>query len=78
MGPALPAARPLRLFRLLATQSSTAISALDGTVIFTPASLPGVADQPLALAATGNTSTLPSPSSSIPECVVRVPALVHQ
>ena len=42
---------------LLATQSSAAISAVDGTVIFTPASLPGVATNLSALAASGNTST---------------------
>ncbi|HVZ83791.1 MAG TPA: IPT/TIG domain-containing protein [Terracidiphilus sp.] len=43
---------------LLATQVSTAASALDGTVVFTPASLPGVATNTTALAATGNASTL--------------------
>ena len=43
---------------LLATQSATATSALDGTVTFTPASLPGVATSLQALAASGNTSTL--------------------
>jgi hypothetical protein len=50
---------------LLATQSATATSALDGTVTFTPASLPGVATNLLGLAATGNTATSTSPSSSI-------------
>lgn len=43
---------------LLATQTATATSALDGTVTFTPASLPGVATNLLALAASGNTSTV--------------------
>ena len=43
---------------LLATQVSTATSALDGTVIFTPASLPGVPAEAVGLAATGNTSTV--------------------
>ncbi len=44
--------------QLLAAQVSTAISALDGSVTFIPASLPGVATNLAALAATGNTSTL--------------------
>ena len=44
---------------LLATQASVANSALDGTVSFTPASLPGVPTRLIAVAATGNTSTLP-------------------
>ena len=43
---------------LLATQASTATSALDGTVTFTPASLPGVATNLLGLAASGNTATV--------------------
>jgi len=43
---------------LLATQSATATSALDGTVTFTPASLPGVATNLVALAASGNTATV--------------------
>jgi hypothetical protein len=43
---------------LLATQSATATSALDGTVTFTPASLPGVATNLRGLAATGNSSTV--------------------
>lgn len=42
---------------LLATQSSTAVSGLDGTVTFAPAGIPGVATNILGLAATGNTST---------------------
>jgi len=43
---------------LLATQSATAASALDGTVTFIPATLPGVASNLQALAASGNTSTV--------------------
>ena len=43
---------------LLSTQTSSAASALDGTVTFTPASLPGVATQLVGLAATGNTATV--------------------
>ena len=43
---------------LLSTATATATSALDGTVTFTPASLPGVATNLLALAASGNTSTI--------------------
>ena len=43
---------------LLATQASTATSAVDGTVIFMPASLPGVATNLLGLAASGNTATV--------------------
>ncbi len=44
--------------QLLATQTSTAISALDGTVSFTPAALPGVATDLTGVATTGNSSTL--------------------
>jgi hypothetical protein len=44
--------------QLLATQTSTAISSLDGTVSFTAASLPGVATNLAGTAATGNSSTL--------------------
>jgi hypothetical protein len=43
---------------LLATQTATATSALDGTVTFTPATLPGVATNLLALAASGDSATL--------------------
>jgi hypothetical protein len=43
---------------LLATQAATATSALDGTVAFTPATLPGVPTNLLGLAASGNTSTI--------------------
>jgi hypothetical protein len=41
---------------LLATQTATAISALDGTVTFAPASIPGLATNLVALAVTGNAS----------------------
>lgn len=44
--------------QLLASQAATATSALDGTVIFTPAALAGVATNLTALATTGNASTL--------------------
>jgi len=44
---------------LLATQTGTAISAMDGTVTFAPASIPGVATNLVGLAATGNSSSLP-------------------
>jgi hypothetical protein len=43
---------------LLATQTANATTALDGTVTFIPASLPGAATNFVALAASGNTSTL--------------------
>jgi hypothetical protein len=43
---------------LLATQTASATSALDGAVTFLPASLPGVATNLVALAASGNASTL--------------------
>lgn len=42
---------------LLATEAGAATSAVDGTVVFSPASLPGVATQLLGLAASGNTAT---------------------
>ena len=44
--------------QLLGTQTSTAISALDGTVSFAPATLPGVATDLVGVAATGEPSTL--------------------
>jgi hypothetical protein len=44
--------------QLLSTQTSVGNSALDGTVSFVPASLPGVATNLLGVAATGNSSTL--------------------
>lgn len=43
---------------LLATQVSTATSAIDGTAILAPASLPGVATNLIGLAAAGNTSVI--------------------
>ena len=43
---------------LLATEASTATSAVDGSVLFTPVSLPGVATNLLGLAASGNTATV--------------------
>jgi hypothetical protein len=42
---------------LLAAQSGVATSAVDGTVSFVPAALPGVATDLLGLASTGSTST---------------------
>ena len=43
---------------LLGYQTATAVSGLDGTVSFAAASIPGVPTNIVALAATGNTSTL--------------------
>jgi hypothetical protein len=43
---------------LLATQTSVATSALDGTVTFVPTSIRGVATNLAALAVTGNSSTI--------------------
>ena len=43
---------------LLSTQASTATSAVDGSVIFAPVSLPGAATNLLGLAASGNTATV--------------------
>ena len=43
---------------LLATQAATAVSALDGSVTFTPASIPGVATVMLGTAVTGNAGTV--------------------
>lgn len=43
---------------LLATQAFTATSASDGSVVFAPASLPGVATNLVGLAASGSTSTV--------------------
>jgi hypothetical protein len=42
---------------LLATQSATATSAIDGSVTFVPVSLPGVATNLLGIAASGYTAT---------------------
>jgi hypothetical protein len=43
---------------MLATQATTATSAIDGSVTFVPASLPGVATNLLGLAASGSTATV--------------------
>jgi hypothetical protein len=43
---------------LLATQDATATSAIDGTVSFSPATLPGIATNLKSLAASGNTATI--------------------
>jgi hypothetical protein len=43
---------------LLATQTASATSALDGSVTFAPASLAGVATNLLGLAVTGNTASV--------------------
>ncbi|MGB6742579.1 MAG: IPT/TIG domain-containing protein [Terracidiphilus sp.] len=43
---------------LLGAESSASTSAVDGTVTFTPASMPGVATNLIGIAASGNTSTL--------------------
>jgi hypothetical protein len=44
--------------QLLATQTSTATSTLDGSVSFLPASIPGVSTNLLGLAVAGNSSSL--------------------
>ena len=44
--------------RGLRPEASTATSAVDGSVVFAPASLPGVATNLVGLAASGNTSTV--------------------
>ena len=43
---------------LLASQSTTATTAIDGSVSFTPASMPGVATELVGIGATGNTSSV--------------------
>jgi hypothetical protein len=43
---------------LLSSQASSATSALDGSVIFAPISMPGVATSLLGIAASGNTATV--------------------
>lgn len=43
---------------LLDAQASSATSAVDGSVIFAPATLPGVATQLIGLAASGDTATV--------------------
>ena len=44
---------------LLATQTATAISAIDGSVTFSPAALPGAPTTLQAIAVSGNTATVP-------------------
>jgi hypothetical protein len=44
--------------QLLARQTSTAVSALDGSVTFTPVSMPGIATQLVGLATAGDSSTV--------------------
>lgn len=44
--------------QLLARQSATAVSAVDGTVAFSPATIAGIATDTLATAATGNSATV--------------------
>ncbi len=44
---------------LLATQIATAISAVDGVVVFIPTSVPGVATRMLGLGVSGSTATVP-------------------
>ena len=48
-----------KLGALLAAESATATSALDGSVLFKPISLPGVETNLAGLAASGNTATVP-------------------
>jgi hypothetical protein len=43
---------------LLATQTAAAVSALDGSVSFAPASIPGIATSLVGLAVTGNSGTM--------------------
>ena len=56
--PPCPAHGACAQAELLATQAATATSALDGTVNFAPASLPGVATNMVGLAVTGNTTAV--------------------
>lgn len=57
-GPPCPAHGRCAQTELLATQASTATSALDGTVNFVPATLSGVATNMVGLAVTGNTGSV--------------------
>jgi hypothetical protein len=43
---------------LLASQSASGTTAIDGSVTFTPVSMPGVATELVGIAATGNTSSV--------------------
>jgi hypothetical protein len=56
--PACPAHGRCAQPELLATQAASAISALDGTVIFSPASLAGVATNMTGLAVTGSSGSV--------------------
>jgi hypothetical protein len=56
--PSCPAHGVCAHSELLATTATTAASALDGSVVFTPASLAGVATKLEAIAVTGNASSL--------------------
>ena len=56
--PPCPAHGRCAASQLLTSQTNTATSAFDGTVIFVSASLPGVPTNLVGLAATGNTSTV--------------------
>ena len=56
--PACPAHGRCAQPQLLATQASTAISALDGSVSITPLTLPGIPTNLLGIAATGNAGSL--------------------
>jgi hypothetical protein len=56
--PACPPHGRCSAAELVATQTATATSALDGTVVVTPASVPGLPVKVIGLAATGNTSAL--------------------
>jgi len=52
---------------LLATSSTTAVSGLDGSVVFAPASIPGVATKTIGLASTGATATVSTSLERLPE-----------
>jgi hypothetical protein len=55
--PPCPARGRCAQTELLTAQVANAVSALDGTVTFTPAVLPGVATNLVGLAVTGNAGT---------------------
>jgi hypothetical protein len=61
MGSSCPLMDACAASELVASQASTATSAIDRTVIFAPASLPGVPTNLVGLAATGSTSTVRGP-----------------
>ena len=56
--PACPAHGRCAQAELLTTEAATATSALDGTVIFAPASVPGAATSMTGLAVTGNSGSV--------------------